>query len=87
MENKILWGAASSSSQYEGGYRSGGKGLTTCDVITGGSRDRKRMITWHYKDDGTKHYSPVGAFWGKLEIPEDGIPDVFDTNSILPMTP
>ncbi len=31
MKKKILWGGATSSSQYEGGYKEGGKGLDTQD--------------------------------------------------------
>ena len=29
----ILWGGATASSQYEGGYKEGGKGLYTQDII------------------------------------------------------
>ena len=32
----FLWGGATAANQYEGGYISGGKGLATADVITGG---------------------------------------------------
>ncbi len=74
----FLWGVASSSSQYEGAYNQDGKGLTTADVITGGSRETKRKITWKYPDSDEKHYSDVGGFWGKLDIPEGGVPCVFE---------
>ncbi len=78
MNRNFLWGAASSSSQYEGGYNLDGKGLTTSDVITGGSKEKHRMITWKYPGSDEKHYSEVGGFWGKLSIPADGIPCVFE---------
>ena len=78
FKSDFLWGVASSSSQYEGGYRSGGKGLTTADVITGGSHEKRRKITWHYLNDTTKHYSDVGGFWGAITIPDNAVPDVFD---------
>lgn len=77
-KKNFLWGVASCSCQYEGAYKSDGKGLTTADVITGGSHLKKRKITWHYPNDMTKHYSDVGGFWGKLTIPKNGIPDVFE---------
>lgn len=73
----FLWGAASSASQYEGGYNVDGKGLTVADVITGGSKNYKRKITYKTKQDNSKHYSDVGGFWGSLTIPKDGIPAVF----------
>lgn len=74
----FLWGTASSSSQYEGGYNLNGKGLTTADVITAGNKERKRKITWKYPGSDEKHYSDVGGFWGKLTIPPEGIPCVFE---------
>jgi 6-phospho-beta-glucosidase len=78
FSSDFLWGAASCSSQYEGGYNLDGKGLTVGDVITGGSKDVKRKITWKYKNSDEKHYSDVGGFWGKISIPDDGIPCTFE---------
>lgn len=75
---EFLWGVSSSSSQYEGGYNKDGKGLTVGDVITGGNKNTTRKITWRYKDSTEKHYSEVGGFWGKISIPEDGVPCVFE---------
>ena len=74
----FLWGAASCASQYEGGYNLDGKGLTVQDVITGGSKDVKRKITWKYKDSDEKNHSDVGGFWGEITIPENGVPCVFE---------
>lgn len=33
----FLWGGATAAAQYEGGYREGGRGLSTTDFVTGGS--------------------------------------------------
>ncbi|MFV0393298.1 MAG: glycoside hydrolase family 1 protein [Coprobacillaceae bacterium] len=46
----FLWGGATAANQYEGGYLSGGKGLSTLDAITGGSHTKPRMITYKTKD-------------------------------------
>jgi 6-phospho-beta-glucosidase len=45
----FLWGGATAANQYEGGYLSGGKGLSTLDAITGGSLEQPRMITYKTK--------------------------------------
>lgn len=50
----FLWGGATAANQYEGGYLSGGKGLSTLDAITGGSKDTPRMITFKTKDGDIK---------------------------------
>lgn len=49
----FLWGGATAANQYEGGYLSGGKGLATADVITGGDMNTPRRITIELAD-GTK---------------------------------
>ena len=33
----FLWGGATAANQFEGGYRECGKGLSTSDVLTGGT--------------------------------------------------
>ncbi len=73
----FLWGTASSASQYEGGWDCGGKGPTTADVLTAGSVNTRRKITWSKPASDQKQYSDVGGFWGKLAIPQDGRPVVF----------
>ncbi|GKX67475.1 glycoside hydrolase family 1 protein [Inconstantimicrobium mannanitabidum] len=52
MENIIkkfpegfLWGGATAANQFEGGYKEGGKGLSTSDVMTGGTHTTPRRIT------------------------------------------
>ena len=46
LPDGFLWGGATAANQYEGGYLSGGKGLSTLDAITGGSHTSPRMITF-----------------------------------------
>lgn len=46
----FLWGGATAANQYEGGYLSGGKGLSTLDAITGGNVNTPRMITYKTVD-------------------------------------
>ena len=41
----FLWGGATSASQLEGGYAQGGKGLSTLDFMTKGSKTSPRHIT------------------------------------------
>ena len=41
----FLWGTAECAGQNEGGYNEGGKGLTTLDVMTLGTKEVKRKIT------------------------------------------
>ena len=51
----FLWGGATAANQYEGGYLSGGKGLASADVITGGDMHTPRRIMIETKD-GTRKY-------------------------------
>ncbi|WP_019911907.1 glycoside hydrolase family 1 protein [Paenibacillus sp. HW567] len=41
----FLWGGATAANQLEGGYKEGGKGLSTADVITAGTHTTRRRIT------------------------------------------
>ncbi|MDO4467238.1 MAG: family 1 glycosylhydrolase [Bacillota bacterium] len=51
----FLWGAATAANQYEGGYVSGGKGLSVQDTVTGGDgiHGIPRMISIKYADGTT----------------------------------
>ena len=50
----FLWGGATAANQLEGAYLEGGKGLSTADVVTAGSHERKREITYIIKEN--KYY-------------------------------
>lgn len=63
----FLWGGATAANQYEGGYLSGGKGLSTLDAITGGSMDQPRMITYKTKD------GQIGKVTRDTELPEGAV--------------
>jgi 6-phospho-beta-glucosidase len=41
----FLWGGATAANQFEGGYNADGKGLSSADVITGGTHTVPRRIT------------------------------------------
>lgn len=66
FKKDFLWGGATAANQYEGGYVSGGKGLSTLDAITGGSHTTPRMITFKTKEGEIKRVTresplPEGA--------------------------
>lgn len=42
----FLWGGATAANQYEGGYLSGGKNLSTADVFMGGDQETPRYVTY-----------------------------------------
>ena len=42
----FFWGGATAANQYEGGYISGGRGVTTLDATTGGSHTVPRRYTY-----------------------------------------
>ncbi|MGN0356921.1 MAG: family 1 glycosylhydrolase [Blautia sp.] len=79
MQNKLpdgfLWGGATAANQYEGGYLSGGKGLSTLDAVTGGSHGSPRMVTFKTRDGKT------GRVTKEQSLPEGAIgyvdPDVY----------
>lgn len=62
----MLWGSASADFQYEGGFGEGGRGLLTHDIVTDGSHEVPRRITYRMPD-GTpgwaayRHSLPEGA--------------------------
>lgn len=62
----FLWGGATACFQYEGGCKEGGKGLSSHDFETAGSKDAERQITLRLQDGsrGTIDYRasfPQGA--------------------------
>lgn len=40
ISNSFLWGGSTSANQIEGAYLEDGKGLSTADVLTQGSRKK-----------------------------------------------
>ena len=46
----FLWGGATAANQFEGGWNADGKGVSTADCMTRGSRTMARKIT--YKNNG-----------------------------------
>ncbi|MCH4287650.1 MULTISPECIES: glycoside hydrolase family 1 protein [Bacillota] len=47
---KMFWGSASADFQYEGGFHEGNRGLITHDIVTDGSHERPRRITYQMPD-------------------------------------
>lgn len=45
FSEKFLWGGATAANQAEGGYASGGRGLSLADCYTDGNRENPRRIT------------------------------------------
>lgn len=43
--DSFLWGGAVAANQCEGAYRAGGKGISTADCLTGGTREKAREYT------------------------------------------
>ncbi|MBR3357453.1 MAG: family 1 glycosylhydrolase [Solobacterium sp.] len=73
----FLWGGATAANQYEGGALEGGKGLSVCDVLTGGSLTRKRQMTWIDTETGKTGYMELRPRHS-VELPEHAVPAVID---------
>jgi len=61
----FLWGGATSANQYEGAYLEGGKGLSTSDCSTRGSREKLRNITYKDAEGNIKE-----CMYYRVDIPE-----------------
>ncbi|MDO4468052.1 MAG: family 1 glycosylhydrolase [Bacillota bacterium] len=46
----FLWGGATAANQFEGAWQEGGKGVSSADCITSGSRSKHRYLTYKDKD-------------------------------------
>ena len=55
----FLWGGATAANQFEGGWNENGKGVSTADCMTRGSRTNPRMITYKTKEGEIK----AEPFW------------------------
>lgn len=62
----FLWGGATAANQYEGGWNEGGKGVSSADCCTRGSRTEPRKVTYK-TSDGQVH---ADLMFG-LNAPED----------------
>ncbi len=70
----FLWGGATSAHQIEGGYNLDGKGLCFMDVVTSGSLNSLRQITYTLPD-GTRKEEPL--FKTKI-LPEGAVLECFN---------
>ena len=73
----FLWGGATAANQYEGGGMESGKGLSICDVLTGGSKTRSRQMTWINRTTGETGYTALRPRTS-LVLPENAEPAVLD---------
>lgn len=73
----FLWGGATAANQYEGGYLSGGRTLSTSDVVTAGNKENSRKVSFKRTDGSI----------GKVEINDefpDGAISFIDENEYYP---
>lgn len=69
LKDTFLWGGATASFQFEGGYKEGGKGLSTHDFETDGTQVHLRGITYR-NTDGSKGKA-ASSFTKAQNIPAD----------------
>lgn len=65
----FLWGGATAANQLEGGWQEDGKGPSTDDCLTGGTKTEMRKITYRLAD-GTTGDMP---FFMAEKLPEGGV--------------
>ena len=69
----FLWGGATAANQFEGGWNADGKGVSTSDCCTRGSRTQPRMVTYKTKEGKVEAQmmftldAPEGAEFGSFE--------------------
>ena len=69
----FLWGGATAANQYEGGWNEDGKGISTSDCCTRGSRTKSREVTYKTKEGKIESQmmfdlnAPKGAIFGSFE--------------------
>ncbi len=69
----FLWGGATAANQFEGGWNVDGKGVSTSDCMTRGSRTSARMVTFKTKEGNIEAQpafalaAPEGATFGVFE--------------------
>lgn len=69
----FLWGGATAANQFEGGFLEDGKGLSTSDCTTRGSRTKMRMVTYQTPEGDTKE-----TMLYQVEAPEGSRIGVFE---------
>ena len=69
----FLWGGATAANQFEGGWNVDGKGPSSSDCVTRGSRTKMRMVTYKTAD-GEVHADPMFT----LNAPEDAVFGVYE---------
>ena len=69
----FLWGGATAANQYEGGWNEGGKGVSSADCCTRGSRSVLRKVTYQ-TSDGVIHADNMFG----INAPEDAQFGCFD---------
>lgn len=74
FRDDFLWGAAIAANQCEGGFGEGGKGLSNTDVITRGTKDIPRYITYRL-GDGSKGTT---SLFDTRSIPADAVYTCFE---------
>lgn len=72
----FLWGGATAANQFEGGFLEDGKGISTADCVTRGSREKKREITYRDKDGIVKSVPMFST--GELKNVEFGCFEGYD---------
>lgn len=74
---EFLWGGATAANQHEGGYREGGRGVSTSDVVTAGSHTTPRKITWKNFKTGETGTTGIG-FMSDTNFPEGSEPAIIE---------
>ena len=70
--DNFLWGGAIAANQSEGAWNLDGKGMSTADCVTRGSREKMRMVIYKTKDGEIKAdpvymvNAPDGSTFGSL---------------------
>ena len=76
LPNDFLWGGATASFQFEGGFGEGGRGLSTHDFETDGSPEHPRHHTLKLADGS--YGEAKSSFFNPDPIPEGAVPCFYD---------
>lgn len=63
----FLWGGAVAANQFEGGWNEDGKGVSSSDCVTRGSRTKMRMVTYKTKEGEVK----AAPMFALNDVPQD----------------